>query len=82
MQEVLVFQFDLAVPVNIKTGNRELTQDQKDFNKEYSKKRVKVENVLACIKILRIVKAKNRNYRFKFREHLMKTVSGLYNFRK
>ena len=32
MQEALVFQFDLAVPVNIKTGNRELTQDQKDFN--------------------------------------------------
>jgi hypothetical protein len=69
-------------PRNTKTEKRQLTQDQKDFNKELSKKRVKVENVLAHIKILRIVKDKNRNYRFGFRENLMKTACGLYNFRQ
>ena len=69
-------------PRNTKTEKTDLTQDQKDFNKELSKKRVKVENVLAHVKILRIIKDKNRNYRFGFRENLMKTACGLYNFRK
>jgi hypothetical protein len=69
-------------PRNTKTQKRDLTQDQRDFNKELSKKRVKVENVLAHIKILRIVKDKNRNYRFGFRENLMKTACALYNFRQ
>jgi hypothetical protein len=69
-------------PRNTKTEKRDLTQVQKDFNKELSKRRVKVENVLAHVKILRIVKDKNRNYRFGFRENLMKTACGLYNFRQ
>jgi hypothetical protein len=69
-------------PRNTKTEKRQLTQDQKDFNREPSKKRVKVENVLAHIKILRIIKDKNRNSRFGFRENLMKTACGLYNFRQ
>lgn len=69
-------------PRNTKTEKRELTKEQKDFNKELSKKRVKVENVLAHVKILRIVKDKNRNYRFGFRENLMKTACGLHNFRQ
>lgn len=56
-------------------------QEQKDFNKELSKKRVKVENVLAHVKILRIVKDKNHNYRTGFRENLMFTACSLYNFR-
>jgi hypothetical protein len=43
-------------PRNTKTEKRELTKSQKDFNKELSQKRVKVENVLAHVKILRIVK--------------------------
>ena len=68
-------------PRNTKTQKRELTKEQKDFNKELSKKRVKVENVLAHVKILRIVKDKNRNYRFGFRENLMVTACSMYNFR-
>ena len=68
-------------PRNTKTQKRELTKEQKDFNKELSKKRVKVENVLAHVKILRIVKDKNRNYRFGFRENLMVTACSVYNFR-
>ncbi len=69
-------------PRNTKTEKKYLTQDQKNYNKELSKRRVKVENVLAHIKILRIVKDKNRNYRLGFREKLMKTACSLYNFRK
>jgi hypothetical protein len=68
-------------PRNTKTEKRELTQQQKDFNRELSKTRVKVENVLAHVKILRIVKDKNRNYRFGFRENLMLTACSIYNFR-
>lgn len=69
-------------PRNTKTQKRQLTKDQQDFNKGLSKKRVKIENVLAHVKILRIVKDKNRNYRFGFRENLMKTACGLHNFRQ
>lgn len=68
-------------PRNTKTLKRELTQQQKEFNLQLAKKRVKVENVLAHVKILRIVKDKNRNYRFGFRENLMLTACSLYNFR-
>jgi hypothetical protein len=68
-------------PRNTKNEKRELTQEQKDFNKELSKIRVKIENVLAHVKILRIVKDKNKNYRFGFRENLMFTACSLYNFR-
>lgn len=68
-------------PRNTKTEKRELTQEQKDFNLQLSKRRVKVENVLAHVKIFRIVKDRNRNYRFGFRENLMFTACAMYNFR-
>ena len=55
---------------------------QKDFNTNLAGKRVGIENGLVHVNVLRIVKAKNRNYRFGFRENLIKTVCGLYNFRK
>ena len=55
---------------------------QKDFNTNLAGKRERIENVLAHVKVLRIVKDKNRNYRFGFRKNLMKTAYGLYNFRK
>lgn len=68
-------------PKNTKLEKRELTQVQKDFNLQLSKKRVKIENVLAHVKILRIVKDRNRNYRIGFRENLMFTACALHNFR-
>lgn len=68
-------------PKNTKKEKRDLTQEQKDFNQQLAKKRVKVENVLAHVKILRIVKDKNRNYKQGFRENLMLTACALYNFR-
>jgi hypothetical protein len=69
-------------PRNTKEEKKHLNQEQMDFNKELAKRRVKVENALAYVKILRITKDKNRNYRFDFREKLMETVCSLYNFRK
>ena len=69
-------------PRNTKTEKKYLSQEQKDFNRELAKRRVKVENVIAHVKILRIIKDRNRNYRFGFREKLMKTACSLYNFRK
>ena len=69
-------------PRNSKKVKRELSQEQKDFNTSLARKRVKIENVLAHVKTLRIVKDRSRNYRFGFRENLMKTACGLYNFRK
>jgi hypothetical protein len=37
---------------------------------------------LAQVKILRIIKDKNRNYRFGFREKLIKMACSMHNFRK
>ena len=68
-------------PRDTKTEKKQLTQEQRDFNKSLSKERVKVEHVLAHVKVLRIIKDKNRNYKFGFRENLMKTACGLHNFR-
>ena len=69
-------------PRNSKKVKRELSQEKKDFNTALARRRVQVENVLAHVKTLRIVKDRSRNYRFGFRENLMKTACGLYNFRK
>lgn len=69
-------------PRNSKQVKRTLSQEKKDANSALARKRVKIENVLAHVKTLRIVKDRNRNYRFGFRENLMKTACGLYNFRK
>ena len=69
-------------PGNTKKQKKGLTMAQKDFNTNLAGKRVGIENGLAHVNVLRIVKAKNRNYRFGFRENLMKTACGLYNFRK
>ena len=69
-------------PRNTKKEKKYLNQEQKDFNQKLSKRRVKVENVLAHVKILRIIKDKNRNYRFGFREKLIKMACSMHNFRK
>lgn len=68
-------------PRNTKTEKRELTIKQKGENQAQASKRVKIENVLAHVKILRIVKDRNRNYRFNFRDRIMWIACSLYNFR-
>jgi hypothetical protein len=66
---------------NTNTQKRDLTQEQKDFNKGLAKRRVKVENVLAHVKILRIVKDRNRNYKLNFRDDIMVIACAIHNFR-
>ena len=49
-------------PGNTKKQKKELIMAQKDFNTNLARKRVRIENVLAVhVKVLQIVKDKNRN---------------------
>lgn len=68
-------------PKNTKTEKRELSQEQKDFNKKHAKIRVKVENVFAHVKTMRILKDTIRNYKEGFKDLVMLTAAALYNFR-
>ena len=46
-----------------KTKGKELTQKQKDNNKEIFSKRVLIEHVIGGVKILRIIKDEQRSNR-------------------
>jgi IS5 family transposase len=63
-----------------KPRNRELTQDEKEYNAALSRIRVKVENVLGDIKVFRIMSARYRNKRRRFNEKL-RIIAGLVNLR-
>lgn len=63
---------------NEKTVNYDVTKDE---NQQLASRRVKVENVLAHIKILRIVKERNRNYKLGFRATIIRIACALHNFR-
>lgn len=64
-----------------KPKNKELTKIQKKQNMLLSRDRVLVEHVIGHIKIMRIVKDKNRNRKFGYRDLLMETAVSLHNFR-
>jgi hypothetical protein len=68
-------------PRNTKTEKRYLSEQQKDENKQLASRRVKVENVLAHIKIWRIVKERNRNYKLGFRATIIRIACALHNFK-
>ena len=57
-----------------KPKGKELTQEQKDKNKEISSKRVLIEHVIGGVKILRIVKDEIRIYKETTRNLVMKTA--------
>ena len=69
-------------PRNTKTEKKELTQEQKDFNKKHSTVRVKIENLFAHLKVMRILKDTIRNYKKGFKDLVIQTAASLYNFRK
>lgn len=73
-------QFSLFLP-HKKPKNKELTKIEKTQNRLLSRQRVKVEHVLAHVKVLRIIKDKNRNYKLHFRDTIMDLACRLYNFR-
>lgn len=69
-------------PKNTKTEKRELSQEQKDFNKKHGSIRVKIENLFAHLKVMRILKDTLRNYKEGFKDLVIQTAASLYNFRK
>lgn len=62
-----------------KSKKHQLTRDEKRSNRELSKRRIVVENVIRSLKIFRILleRYRNRRKRFSLRFNL---IAGLYNF--
>lgn len=67
------------LPIRRKRGQLKLTKEQKAYNKEVSKQRMLVENVIREVKIFKIVadKYRNRRKRFSLRFNL---IAGIYNY--
>ena len=64
-----------------KPKGKELTQEEKDCNRQISSIRVRVEHAIGGVKRYRIVKDKIRNWKDDFRDQVMATCCGLHNFR-
>ena len=64
-----------------KSRGKELTQEEKDRNRQISSIRVRVEHAIGGVKRYRIVKDKIRNWKDDFRDQVMETCCGLHNFR-
>ena len=62
-----------------KPRKSELTDEQKQSNRELARRRVVVEHVIRCLKIFRILaeRYRNRRQRFSLRFNL---IAGLYNY--
>lgn len=61
-----------------KSKLHELTEEEKEFNKQLSKKRIVIEHVNRELKIFRIMKETYRNHQNKYEEKL-KIMCGIYN---
>ncbi len=61
-----------------KPKNKELTDDDKDYNKRFSSKRIKVEHVIGKMKIYQILSQRFRNPK-ENHSLIFKNVAGLYN---
>ena len=62
-----------------KSKNHELTEEEKAYNKELSRRRIKIENVNRQIKIFRIMKDVYRNHMNRYDEKLT-IMCRIYNF--
>lgn len=69
-------------PKNTKTEKKGLSQSQIDYNKTHAGIRVKIENLFAHLKVMRILKDTIRNYKQGFKDLVIQTAASLYNFRK
>lgn len=63
-----------------KPRGKELSQEQKQHNKQKARQRVVVEHAIGGIKKWRIVKDKIRSYRHLLRDEVMLIACGLHNF--
>jgi len=77
-QGLLDWHENSRTPIKKPKGG-ELTEEQKQFNKELAKERVVIEHVIRHLKIFRILaeRYRNRRRRFMLRVNL---IAGLYNF--
>ena len=57
------------------------TEEEKEYNRKISSKRVIIENALAGVKILAIVQNKIRTWKTRIRDLVMMIACGLHNFR-
>ena len=64
-----------------KPRKRELTAAEKDFSRQISSKRVKVEHAIGQCKIFRIVKDEVRAFKDDFRDTCILLACGLNNFK-
>ena len=64
-----------------KPKGKELTEEEKEKNREISTLRVRIEHVISGIKRCRIVKDKCRNYKKGFKDLVMEISCALHNFR-
>jgi hypothetical protein len=64
-----------------KPRGKELTVEEKDYNRLISKIRIRIEHAIGGVKRYRIVKDKIRNCAKNFRDQVMETCCGLHNFR-
>jgi IS5 family transposase len=62
-----------------KPRNSQLSAEKKRENRDLAKLRIKVEHVIRCLKIFRILSSRyrNRRQRFGLRVHL---IAGIYNY--
>lgn len=68
-QGILEYHEFSLIPIK-KSKNRELTEEEKAFNKELSRRRIVIENINAKIKVFKIMSYPYRNRR---RRHLLRT---------
>ena len=71
---------DVRRPVK-KPRKKELLAEEKEFNRQISSKRVKVEHTIGQCKIFRIVKDEVRAFKDDFRDTCMMLASALNNFK-
>jgi hypothetical protein len=64
-----------------KPKSRELLAEEKEFNRQISSKRVKVEHAIGQCKIFRIVKDEVRAFKDDFRDTCILLACGLNNFK-
>ena len=64
-----------------KPRGRELTDEQKQANREKSRQRVVVEHAIGGVKIWRMVKEQIRSWCHRLRDQVMCLACGLHNFR-
>lgn len=67
-----------AVIPKKKSKLHDLTEEEKEFNKQLSQKRIAIEHVNREIKIFRIMKEAYRNHQNRY-EHKFKIICGIYN---